>query len=70
MDEPKVEPPKVETPKIDMPPPPKKNEPKTPELTPVSFQKDVLPIFRTYCLNCHGSGTGKPKGDVDLRTVA
>lgn len=39
-------------------------------LTPVSFQKDVLPIFRAYCLNCHGAGSGKPKGGVDLRTVA
>src|SRR5262249_13938353 len=36
----------------------------------VSFQKDVLPIFREYCLNCHGGGKGKPKGDVDLRTLA
>ncbi len=70
-EEPKADPPKkAEPPKIDTPIPKKKNEPKTQELTPVSFQKDVLPIFRTYCLNCHGSGTGKPKGNVDLRTVA
>lgn len=52
-------------------PPPSKPPAATPPagLVPVSFQKDVLPIFRTYCLNCHG-GSGKPKGGVDLRTVA
>ena len=52
--------------------PPKKETSSSPpaNLTPVSFQKDVLPIFRTYCLNCHGAGSGKPKGNVDLRTVA
>ncbi len=44
--------------------------PSTANTTPVSFQKDVLPIFRSYCLNCHGAGTGRPKGNVDLRTVA
>jgi hypothetical protein len=67
-EEPKVEPPKVDPPKVESPPPPKKEPPKT--TVAVSFQKDVLPIFRTYCLNCHGTGTGKPRGDVDLRTVA
>lgn len=52
-------------------PMPKGGTTKLPEgVTPVSFQKDVLPIFRTYCLNCHGAGSGKPKGGVDLRTVA
>jgi mono/diheme cytochrome c family protein len=53
-------------------PPPKKETSTTPpaNLTPVSFQKDVLPIFRTYCLNCHGAGSGKPKDGVDLRTIA
>jgi hypothetical protein len=74
--EPKVELTKVDPPTIDpakkaLPIAKKKDkqEPKS-ELSAVSFQKDVLPIFRTYCLNCHGSGTGKPKGEVDLRTVA
>jgi mono/diheme cytochrome c family protein len=65
---PKKEPPKIEvSAKVDVTPP-KKDEPKE-ILKPVSFQKDVLPIFRTHCLNCHGAA-GKPKGDVDLRTVA
>jgi hypothetical protein len=78
--EPNEEPPRKEPPKIDMPTPivpkktePKKSEPKKKDKTvavqPVSFQKDVLPIFRAYCLNCHGD-VGAPKGDVDLRTVA
>lgn len=56
--------------------PPKKDTtvPKKDDMTmvttkPVSFQKDVLPIFRSYCLNCHGAA-GAPKGDVDLRTIA
>ncbi|WZO97839.1 PSD1 and planctomycete cytochrome C domain-containing protein [Isosphaeraceae bacterium EP7] len=33
--------------------------------TPV-FERDVRPIFKAYCLDCHG-GTGKPKGKLDLR---
>lgn len=49
--------------------PPKGDNPPMATTRPVSFQKDVLPIFRSYCLNCHGDA-GKPKGDVDLRTVA
>lgn len=70
---PKVEPPKVEPPKKETtssnsdPMPPKKDPPMV-AVKPVSFQKDVLPIFRTYCLNCHGAA-GTPKGDVDLRTL-
>lgn len=69
---PKVEPPKVNPPKVNPPkinPPPKKEEPKAQVLTPVSFQRDVLPILRTHCLNCHGA-TGKPKGDVNLTSIA
>jgi hypothetical protein len=49
-------------------PPPKKEDPVM-ALKPVSFKTDVLPILRTNCLNCHGA-TGKPKGDVDLTTLA
>jgi hypothetical protein len=64
---PKIEPPKVNPPKIN--PPSKKEEPKPPALVPVSFQKDVMPILRTHCLNCHGA-TGKPKGDVNLTSIA
>lgn len=49
-------------------PKPKEPEPKKPAAKAVSF-KEVTPIFRAYCGNCHGLA-GKPKGDVDLRTVA
>ncbi|MBX9627507.1 MAG: hypothetical protein K2X82_27145 [Gemmataceae bacterium] len=55
------------------PPEPKKPEPKKPEPKPtapaVTFAKDVLPVFRTNCLSCHG-GMGEPKGGLDLRTLA
>ena len=34
----------------------------------VTFTKDVLPVFRKYCIDCH-SGP-KPKGSVDLTTIA
>ncbi|MBA2224654.1 c-type cytochrome domain-containing protein [Thermogemmata fonticola] len=69
---PPPQPPKNPPPPKNSDPPPKKeaSPPPPANLTPVSFQKDVLPIFRTYCLNCHGAGSGKPKGGVDLRTVA
>lgn len=80
-DEPRAEPPKpapdkpapegkkVEAKKPE--PEPKKEVPSTEEVAvkPVSFQKDVLPIFKSYCVKCHGA-TAKPKGDVDLTTLA
>jgi hypothetical protein len=65
------------TPKVD-PKPPMPTTPATPkvdttpkkeELKPVSFKADVLPILRTHCVNCHGA-VGKPKGNVDLTTLA
>ncbi len=62
--------PPAATPPMPSPTPTATNPPANTNTTPVSFQKDVLPIFRTYCLNCHGAGTGRPKGNVDLRTVA
>lgn len=49
--------------------PPKTETPKKDDLKPVSFKTEVLPILRTHCLNCHGA-VGKPKGNVDLRTIA
>jgi Planctomycete cytochrome C len=68
---PKDDPPKVDPPKIiTQAAPPKKVEPKPKTLAPVSFRTDVLPILRTHCLNCHGAGTGKPKADVNLTSIA
>ena len=69
----KPDPPKPDPPKPDPPKPPAKTEPpKTdppkPPAKAVAF-KEVVPLFRTYCGNCHGLA-GKPKGGVDLRTVA
>jgi periplasmic protein TonB len=49
-------------------PKPKEPEPKPPEVKPVAF-KEVVPILRRYCFDCHGAA-GKPKGDVDLTTLA
>ena len=34
-----------------------------PQLT---FEKHIRPIFKTYCLDCHG-GEGERKGGLDLR---
>lgn len=68
---PKIDPPKADPPKITLQgTPTKKVEPKPKTLTPVSFRTDVLPILRTHCLNCHGAGTGKPKADVNLTSIA
>jgi len=65
---PKIDPPKIDPPKIDSPP--KKEEPKSEVVIPVSFRKDVVPILRKHCFECHGDGKGKPKGDVDLTSIA
>ena len=32
----------------------------------LTFEKDVRPIFKAYCLDCHG-GNEAPKGSLDLR---
>ena len=32
----------------------------------LTFQKDVRPIFKAYCLDCHGGGDTL-KGHLDLR---
>jgi hypothetical protein len=76
----KVEPtpPPPEPKKVEPTPPPEPKkvnpspEPKgttEPAAVAVSFEKNVKPILRTYCFNCHGA-VGKPKGDVDLTTLA
>lgn len=33
---------------------------------PLVFERDVRPILKAYCLDCHG-GSGEPKGKLDLR---
>ncbi len=50
-------------------PPSKKPDPPPMNNTPaITFEKHILPIFQTRCLNCHGSG--KRSAGLDLRTVA
>ena len=34
--------------------------------TPVLFEKDIRPIFKTHCFQCHGED-GKENGDLDVR---
>jgi hypothetical protein len=50
-------------------PPPKDNKPEeTKPAAGVTFQKDVLPVFETRCISCHGGG--RKRGGLDMRTVA
>jgi periplasmic protein TonB len=70
--DPNTKPPEPMTP---LPPPKPKDTGTTPkDPTPViavkavSF-KEVVPILRTYCHDCHGAA-GKPKGGVDLTSIA
>ncbi len=39
------------------------------EMKAISFKESVRPILVTHCLNCHGGGKGKPKGDIDMTTL-
>jgi hypothetical protein len=77
--EPKIEPkkkdpesPKPEPKKIDPTPEPKKGDPSPPEpkkevLQTVVF-KDVLPVLKKHCTECHGAG--KAQAGVDVTTIA
>src|SRR5439155_129514 len=50
-------------------PPPDKPAPQPPPLgggPGLTFEKNVLPIFESKCINCHGGG--KKRGDLDVRT--
>lgn len=38
------------------------------EAKPLTYEKDVRPIFRVHCFDCHG-GTAELKGKLDLRLV-
>ena len=66
----KKEPEPTPAPKKEPEPAPKKKEPepKKIDVKPVAF-KELEPIFRSYCNNCHGAA-GRPKAGVDLRTAA
>jgi hypothetical protein len=45
-----------------------KPEPEKPvEVAKITFEKDVLPIFKSKCTKCHGDSGAK--GGVDLRTL-
>lgn len=44
-------------------------KPEPPTIVQVSFDKEVKAVFISKCVNCHGA-IGKPKGDLDLRTLA
>jgi mono/diheme cytochrome c family protein len=67
--EPKPQPkPPAKPPEVKPEPKPKEPEPKTPAVKAVAY-KDVAPIIRTYCGNCHGDA-GKGKGGVDLKNLA
>lgn len=59
--EPEPEPKPPEPKKVE----PKKGEPKAPAVT---FVKDVLPVFRANCNNCHAGKNAK--GGIDLTTLA
>ena len=60
-------------PKKNVEPEPKKKDPEpSPEpknVTAVSFDKEILPIFKAKCNLCHGDTKGV-KGGLDLRTLA
>lgn len=47
---------------------PAKPTPATPATANLTFDKDVLPIFKAKCVACHGDT--KKKGGLDVRTVA
>jgi mono/diheme cytochrome c family protein len=36
--------------------------------TPPTYERDIRPIFRAHCFDCHGA-TDELKGDLDLRLV-
>jgi len=58
----------VETPvpSAEPPPPPK---PTVPSVTNLTFQRDILPVLKAKCVNCHGENKRKLKGGLDVSTV-
>lgn len=64
-----VDPPKpIESPKAVDKPKPQAPPLSSPASVAVSFDRQIRPIFEAKCNNCHG--LKKPKGDLDLRTLA
>ncbi|MEZ6045701.1 MAG: DUF1549 domain-containing protein [Planctomycetaceae bacterium] len=37
------------------------------EESPLTFEKDIRPIFRAHCFDCHGASEESTKGGLDLR---
>jgi hypothetical protein len=69
----KIDPPTPEPKKVDPPTPePKKVDPPVPEpkkeIIPELVFKDVFPVLRKHCTDCHGAG--KAQGGVDVTTIA
>lgn len=50
-------------------PKPKEPSPEPKTVTAVAFDKEILPIFKSKCMLCHGDTKGV-KGGLDLRTIA
>ncbi len=48
------------------PAPPPPAEPRVDPKAAVSFERDIRPIFKAYCFDCHGS-EAEHKGELDLR---
>ena len=44
------------------------SKPSTVRSQDVSFERDIRPILRQYCFDCHGA-TEKKEGKLDLRLV-
>jgi hypothetical protein len=43
--------------------------PAAPVVPLLTFQRDILPILKNKCLNCHGDNKRKLKGGLDVSTV-
>jgi hypothetical protein len=67
--EPKAKEPEPKPKEPEPKPKPKEPEPKKVDFKAVSY-KEVQPILRTYCYECHGASAGKPKGNVDVTSIA
>jgi hypothetical protein len=55
------------SPKPAVPAPPPKPAP--PQVTNLTFQRDIFPILKSKCITCHGENKKKLKGGLDVSTV-